>query len=257
MFAEQFLLPSLTFVHGHGLQLIHDPRPHLHQPMPMPQQLPQITILRIRYPHSRKTIFQQQLQQELGILAVGLLLPDSLGLYLCRISNPQLDTQFRQQPLEPACIPGGLHPHSHADSFLLQVPIKLLCFLIAVIQSPFAAFPSLCICESNLMIARVIIHSHNEHVRLLPPEPLVVDKPQSTRVGGADIVMKSSEPKGFLSDSGREHWRKFEDLASSAWSFIVRQKPSKGILVRSHGALVAGIRLCDLRYGRVSPLRER
>jgi hypothetical protein len=26
-----------------------------------------------------------------------------------------------------------------------------------------------------------------------PPEPLVVDKPQATRVGGADIVMRSSE----------------------------------------------------------------
>jgi hypothetical protein len=28
----------------------------------------------------------------------------------------------------------------------------------------------------------VIIHAYNEHVRLLPPEPAVVDKPQSTRV---------------------------------------------------------------------------
>ena len=54
------------------------------------------------YPHARKVIFQQQLQQQLGILAVGFLLADSFGLDLRRITNPHLDTQFRQQPLEPA-----------------------------------------------------------------------------------------------------------------------------------------------------------
>jgi hypothetical protein len=37
----------------------------------------------------------------------------------------------------------------------------------------------------------VIIHAYNDHVRLLPPEPLVVRQPQSTRVEGADILMKS------------------------------------------------------------------
>jgi hypothetical protein len=78
------------------LQLIHDPRPHLHQPMPMPEQLPHITIFRTGYPHARKVIFQQQLQQKLGILAVGLLLADALRLDLRRIANPHLDTQFRE-----------------------------------------------------------------------------------------------------------------------------------------------------------------
>jgi len=85
----------MPLVHRHGLQLIHDSRAHLHQPM-MPKQLPQITILRTRYPDSRKAIFQQQLQHELGILPVGFLLPDSLGLNLRRISNPQLETQLCQ-----------------------------------------------------------------------------------------------------------------------------------------------------------------
>jgi hypothetical protein len=86
----------MPLVHRHGLQLIHDSRAHLHQPMPMPKQLPQITILRTRYPDSRKAIFQQQLQHESGILPVGFLLPDSLGLNLRRISNPQLETQLCQ-----------------------------------------------------------------------------------------------------------------------------------------------------------------
>jgi hypothetical protein len=50
--------------------------------------LPQISILGTRYPDSRKTIFQQQLQQKSGILAVGLLLPYSLGLDLRSIADP-------------------------------------------------------------------------------------------------------------------------------------------------------------------------
>jgi hypothetical protein len=94
LFAEQFFLPAFAFVHRHRLQLIHDSCPRLHQPMPVPKQLPQITILWSRHPDSRKAIFQQQLQQESGILAVGLLLPDSLGLNHRRISNPQFETQL-------------------------------------------------------------------------------------------------------------------------------------------------------------------
>jgi hypothetical protein len=37
--------------------------------------------------------------------------------------------------------------------------------------------------------ARMVIYAYNHHVRLLSPEPLVIDKPQSTRVEGADVVM--------------------------------------------------------------------
>ena len=66
------------------------------QAMPMPQQLPQIPILRTRYPDAREIIFQQQLQQKLGILTVRLLLADSLRVDLRGVANPHLDTQFRQ-----------------------------------------------------------------------------------------------------------------------------------------------------------------
>ena len=88
-------------------------------------------------------------------------------------------------------MPGDLHSHAHADSSLLQFSVEFLSFSIAVIQFPFTALPSLLIHKSNLLKARVIIYSYNDHVRLLPPEPLVVMQPQSTRVEGADIVMKS------------------------------------------------------------------
>jgi hypothetical protein len=64
--------------------------------MPVPEQLPQITIVRTGYPHAWEVIFEQQLQQELGILAVGLLLADPLRLNLRCIANPHLDTQFSQ-----------------------------------------------------------------------------------------------------------------------------------------------------------------
>jgi len=74
----------------------HDPRTHLHQPMPVPKQLPQITILRTGYPDSRKAIFQQQLQQKFGIEAIGFLLADSQSLDLCRIADPHLETQLCQ-----------------------------------------------------------------------------------------------------------------------------------------------------------------
>jgi hypothetical protein len=42
------------------MQLIHDPRAHLHQPVTVPEKLSQIPILRIRYPDLRKVIFPQQ-----------------------------------------------------------------------------------------------------------------------------------------------------------------------------------------------------
>jgi hypothetical protein len=97
LFAPQFFLPSLAFVHRQSLQLIHDPRAHLHQPVPVAKQLSQITILWTRYPDSWKTIFQQQLQQESDILAVGLLLAYSLGLDLCGIADPQKAAKFYRE----------------------------------------------------------------------------------------------------------------------------------------------------------------
>jgi hypothetical protein len=56
--APQPVLPPHAFVQGDGLQLIFDPRPHLHQSMPVPQQLPQIAILRAGHPQPGKTIFE-------------------------------------------------------------------------------------------------------------------------------------------------------------------------------------------------------
>src|SRR5713101_2286797 len=45
---------------------------------------------------------------------------------------------------------------------------------------------------SNLLKVPVIIYTYNHHARLLPSEPSVVKQPKSTRIEGADVVMKSS-----------------------------------------------------------------
>src|SRR5882762_11040509 len=89
-------------------------------------------------------------------------------------------------------MPGGLHPHAHVDSSLLQIPIKSLCFTIAVVQFLFTILTSLFHQKCNRLKARVIIYAYSDHAWLLSPEPLVVKQLKFTRVEGASIVMKSS-----------------------------------------------------------------
>src|SRR5580704_2421529 len=105
--------------------------------MPVPQQLPQITVLWVRHPDPRKVIFPQQSQQQSGVLTVGLLLADSLGLDLRRIPDPQLDTQLGQQPLEPAGVSGRFHSYATTRRSCRQFPVKLLDFSLPVVQLPF------------------------------------------------------------------------------------------------------------------------
>jgi len=56
--------------------------------MAVPEQLPQIPILGTGYPDAWKAIFLEQLEQQLGVLAVGLLLADTLGFNLRGIADP-------------------------------------------------------------------------------------------------------------------------------------------------------------------------
>jgi hypothetical protein len=73
-----------------------------------------------------------------------------------------------------------------------------------VVQSPFTTLSCLGVSKRDVLIARVIIHAYNQHVRLLSPEPMVLDKPQSTRVSGAGVVMQSSETLPKLLEFGKE-----------------------------------------------------
>jgi hypothetical protein len=82
-FSPQLFLAAQSFVQRHRLQLVHNPRARLHHPVPMPQQLPQISILRARYPDSRKAIFQQQSQYQLRILAIRYAHPKTTTSHSC------------------------------------------------------------------------------------------------------------------------------------------------------------------------------
>src|ERR1700674_3654475 len=66
-------------------------------------------------------------------------------------------------------MPARFHAHTNLHPLCRQITVKLLRFL-AVLQSPLLQFPGLGIYKSNLLKARVIIASYNDHVRLLSPE---------------------------------------------------------------------------------------
>ena len=68
----------------------------LHHAVPMPQQLPQISVLPARYPDPWKIILQQQAQNVLCILAIRLLLAFALPRDLGGVPDPQLKVQFAQ-----------------------------------------------------------------------------------------------------------------------------------------------------------------
>src|SRR5215475_4585165 len=159
--------------------------------MPVPQQLSQVSILRTRHPDFGEVIFPHQSEQESGILAIVLLLLHSLGLDLRGIADPQLEIKFCQQSLKPAGKSRSLHTDPHTDSSRVQVPIESFCFSFTMVQLLFTELISFFHQKSNLLKARVIIYAYNHHVRLLPPEPVVVKQPKFTRVEGVGIVMQS------------------------------------------------------------------
>src|ERR1700730_16203736 len=66
-------------------------------------------------------------------------------------------------------MPARFHAHTNLHPLCRQITVKLLRFL-AVLQSPLLQFPGLGIYKSDLLEARVIIASYNDHVRLLSPE---------------------------------------------------------------------------------------
>src|SRR2546425_4004911 len=131
--------------------------------MPVPQKLPQIPVLPAGYPNLRKPILPQQLENMLTILAVRLMLAHSLGSDLGRIHKPQLDVQFCQQSLEPACVSTGLHPQTNGFSLAGKLAVELLRQL-AMLQPLLFHFSRFCIDIRNLLEARMVIASYNNHV---------------------------------------------------------------------------------------------
>jgi len=67
-------------------------------------------------------------------------------------------------------MPTGFHPNPHFFSAHLELAVELLRFL-AVPQFPLVPFTTVRIDKRNLLEARVIVTTYNDHVRLLSPEP--------------------------------------------------------------------------------------
>src|SRR5579864_7898159 len=136
--------------------------------MPMPQQLSQVAVLRIRHPDPRETVFDHQPQQQLRILPIRLLLAHPLGADLSGIPNPQFELQLAQQALEPTRVPAGFHAHPHTLPF--EPGVELLGFL-TVRQPPLPQLTALGVDKRNLLETRMIVTAYNQHVRLLSSEP--------------------------------------------------------------------------------------
>src|SRR5260370_5514804 len=156
----------------------------------MQQQLPHVALGWRRYPDPRKPPFHQQLQQQQRTPPVGLLLSLATGADLRRVPDPQLMPQLREQPLEPLRLPTGLYPYTHRP---LQRGIKRSHLLYLFVTQRFLAqFSCLLIQHRNLLIALVKITSYNLHCSAPASRALVAHHAKSTRVLGADAVMKSS-----------------------------------------------------------------
>jgi hypothetical protein len=98
----------------------------------------------------------------LCILAIRLLFAYPPGSDLGGVADPELKVQLPQQALEPARVPTGLHPHAHLHSLCRQVTVELLRCL-AVLQSLLSTISRFSIHKRNLLEARVIICSYNDH----------------------------------------------------------------------------------------------
>src|SRR5438128_4161211 len=87
-------------------------------------------------------------------------------------------------------MPTGFHPDTHFFPAHLELAVELLRFL-AVPQFPFVDTDTGEWNERNLLEARVIVTTYNDHVRLLSPEPWLVSATKVYSGVGADIVMES------------------------------------------------------------------
>src|SRR6266566_1272017 len=92
-------------------------------------------------------------------------------------------------------MPTGFHPNTHFFSAHFELAVELLRFL-AVPQFPLVPFTTVRIDKRNLLEARVIVTTYNDHVRLLSPEPWLGSATKVYSGMGADIVMESLHQLG-------------------------------------------------------------
>src|SRR5271165_2705498 len=176
------------------LQLVLHLPPHGHLFVAMQQQLPPIALLQTRHPQLRKTVFQQQRQQQLSIAPVGLLLAHLRGPDLGGVAQSQLVSQPGQHALEPQGVAASLHAD---DYFALQSSVKRL--RLGGSQLAFRILPRFRVEHSNLLETRMEITAYNLHDGSFSSESWSLRKLKITRhCLGAVVVMKSSEPAPLL-----------------------------------------------------------
>jgi len=160
------MLSAHALVQRQVLQLVLHRGAHLHQLVPVQQQLPQIALRGRGYPNPRKTVLQHQLQQVGGVPGIGLLRAYRRGSNTGGIAHPQFVSPLRQQPFEPQRIADRFHAHPHRT---LQASIKGLGF--ARMGPPTTAqLAGVLVQHGDLLKTRVIIACDNLHRWLLSPE---------------------------------------------------------------------------------------
>src|SRR5216117_2158072 len=70
-------------------------------------------------------------------------------------------------------MPTGFHPNTHFFPAHFELAVELLRFL-AVPQFPLVPFTTVRIDKRNLLEARVIVTTYNDHVRLLSPNMIII-----------------------------------------------------------------------------------
>src|SRR5437879_13685766 len=99
-------------------------------------------------------------------------------------------SQLRKQPLEPLRLPANLDPHSHGP---LQPSVKGPHLLLSLVtQRLLQHLSRRLVPHDNLLIARMKITAYNLHRSAPSSRALVAHHAKSTRVQGADLVMKSN-----------------------------------------------------------------
>src|SRR5438132_7200467 len=98
--------------------------------------------------------------------------------------------QLRKQLLEPLRLPTRFDPHSHGP---LQPSVKGPHLLLSLVtQRPLQHLSRRLVPHDNLLIARMKITAYNLHRSAPSSRALVAHHAKSTRVQGADLVMKSN-----------------------------------------------------------------
>src|SRR5436309_11558961 len=111
-------------------------------------------------------------------------------------------------------MPTGFHPNPHFFPAHLELAVELLRFL-AVPQFPLVPFTTVRIDKRNLLEARVIVTTYNDHVRLLSPEPWLASATKVYSGVGDEIDML------FLQSEAVCEWNWFHNKVGSDVGFMV------------------------------------